>query len=96
MVNQSNIELTMISIPVFEAKTRLSELLQQAQQGEEIVITRHGVPMARLVPPVEGSRRAAASSQMRRVEAAFDALTDLRQGVSLDVPLADAVRAGRD
>lgn len=86
----------MISIPVFEAKTRLSELLQQAQQGEEIVITRHGVPMARLVPPVEGSRRTAASSQARRVEAAFDSLTDLRQGVSLDVPLADAVRAGRD
>jgi prevent-host-death family protein len=86
----------MISIPVFEAKTRLSELLQQAQQGEEIVITRHGVPMARLLPPVEGSRRAAAVSQTRRVDAAFDALTDLRKGVSLDVPLADAVRSGRD
>jgi hypothetical protein len=96
MVDQINIGLTMISVPVFEAKTRLSELLQQAQQGEEIVITRHGVPMARLVPPVEGSRRAAASSQARRVAAAFDSLTDLRQGVSLDVPLADAVRAGRD
>ena len=34
----------MISVPIHEAKTRLSELLVQAQQGEVITITRHGVP----------------------------------------------------
>lgn len=33
-----------------EAKDRLSELVAAAQGGEEIVITRHGKPVARLVP----------------------------------------------
>jgi prevent-host-death family protein len=34
----------------FEAKTHLSALLERVQQGEEITITKHGVPVARLVP----------------------------------------------
>jgi prevent-host-death family protein len=35
---------------VAEAKARLSELLQRAAGGEEIVIARNGRPLARLVP----------------------------------------------
>ena len=38
------------SIGAFDAKTRLSELLDRVEEGESIVITRHGVPIARLVP----------------------------------------------
>lgn len=34
----------------FEAKNRLSELLQLVENGEEVTITRHGKPVARLVP----------------------------------------------
>jgi prevent-host-death family protein len=37
-------------IGVFEAKTRLSELLERAEQGEEVVITRRGRPVVRLAP----------------------------------------------
>jgi prevent-host-death family protein len=37
-------------VGVFEAKTRLSELLERAERGEEIVITRRGQPVARLTP----------------------------------------------
>ena len=33
----------------FEAKTRFGELLQRVERGEEIVITRHGRPIARVV-----------------------------------------------
>lgn len=36
------------SINVKEAKARLSELLERARAGDEVVITRHGRPMARL------------------------------------------------
>lgn len=36
--------------PAAEAKARLSELLDRAQAGEEIIIKRHGAPVARLVP----------------------------------------------
>lgn len=35
---------------VYEAKTQLSKLLQQVEAGDEIVIARHGKPVARLVP----------------------------------------------
>jgi prevent-host-death family protein len=37
------------TVGAFDAKTRLSELLDRVEQGETIVITRHGVPIARLV-----------------------------------------------
>lgn len=39
-----------LSVPVAEAKARLSDLLRQAEAGQEIVITRNGEPVARLVP----------------------------------------------
>jgi prevent-host-death family protein len=34
----------------FDAKTHLSRLLQRVEHGETIVITRHGKPIAKLVP----------------------------------------------
>lgn len=40
-----------MSVGVFEAKTTLSALLERVAAGEEVVITRRGVPVARLVPP---------------------------------------------
>lgn len=36
-------------VGVFEAKTRLSHLLERVEHGETIVITRHGQPIAKLV-----------------------------------------------
>ena len=41
----------MASVGAFEAKNKLSALLDRAEKGEEIVITRHGKEVARLVPP---------------------------------------------
>ena len=39
-----------VRVGVFEAKTSLSALLERVEHGEEVVITRRGVPVARLVP----------------------------------------------
>ena len=87
----------MITVPVFEAKTRLSELLARAEQGEEITITRHGVPAARLVAPSgASSAKAARADQSEAVATAFAALTTLRRGVTLDLPVREAVELGRD
>ena len=36
---------------IFEARNRLSELVERAARGEEIVITRRGQQVARLMPP---------------------------------------------
>ena len=49
----------MRTIGAFEAKNRLSELLDAVENGEEIMITKHGRPVAKLVPP-EGFDRAKA------------------------------------
>ena len=40
----------MMTYNLNEAKTHLSRLLEAVQRGEEITITRYGVPVARLVP----------------------------------------------
>ena len=40
----------MESIGLFEAKTHFSELVARAEQGEELIITRHNKPVAKLVP----------------------------------------------
>ena len=40
-------------VPVKEAKAKLTELLRAAEAGERIVLTRHGKPVADLVPHVE-------------------------------------------
>ena len=44
----------MQQVSVHEAKTHLSRLLRQAAAGEDVVITRSGRPVVRLVP-VEGA-----------------------------------------
>lgn len=35
---------------IHEAKSRLSQLIEQAEQGEEVIIARAGKPVVRLVP----------------------------------------------
>jgi len=40
----------MRSVGAFEAKTHLAALLDAVSAGEQIMITRHGHPVARLVP----------------------------------------------
>jgi len=37
-------------VSLYEAKTHLSELVEQAAQGREIIVTKSGKPKARLVP----------------------------------------------
>src|SRR5436190_9983383 len=46
---------SMATVSAFEAKTRFGELLDRVSKGEEVVITRHDKPAARLVP--EGAQR---------------------------------------
>jgi prevent-host-death family protein len=38
------------TVGLFDAKTHLSELVARAERGEEVVITRHNKPVAKLVP----------------------------------------------
>ncbi len=49
-------EHDMITVGSFEAKTHLSSLLERVERGEEVLITRHGKAVARLVPAAEADR----------------------------------------
>jgi prevent-host-death family protein len=62
----------METVGLFEAKTHLSELIARAERGEEVIITRHNKPVAKLVPISEVSpelyrRRLAAAEAMQAV-----------------------------
>jgi prevent-host-death family protein len=59
----------MREIGAFEAKNTLGSLLDHVEQGEEIVITRHGRPVARLVPNtrrIDQETSLAASDRIRQ------------------------------
>jgi len=64
-----------MTINVYAAKTRLSELIDRASQGEEIVIARNGRPVARLSPyKALGTKRKLGSLEGRvKIAADFDA-----------------------
>ena len=59
------------TVGAFDAKTKLSELLDRVEAGEVIVITRHGVPVATLQPYAE-------AADGKRAQRAIDGLLELR------------------
>ncbi len=66
----------MIEVGTFEAKTHLSALLEKVSQGQEVLITKRGEPIARLVP--------AQRSDRAQVAATIDTLFEFRKGMKLD------------
>jgi len=85
----------MSTVTALEAKTRFGELLDRVARGEEIVITRHDKPVARIVPEggksFESVRRAIQSIRENRLRMAqgkgFKPLTDKE--------IRDAINEGR-
>lgn len=59
----------MVEVGAFEAKNTLGTLLTRVEGGEEIVITRHGRPVARLVPNTIRTDRAVAEAAIERIQA---------------------------
>lgn len=57
----------MTSVGAFEAKTHFSQLLERVERGEEILITRRGRPVARLVPAAAPHDPAAVMAVFRRL-----------------------------
>ena len=80
----------MESIGLFEAKTHLSELVARAERGEEVVITRHNKPVARLVPM--GRSNDAGLHQRLAALQALQGFAPIRVDVAT---VAELVRAGR-
>ncbi|MCV7386047.1 type II toxin-antitoxin system prevent-host-death family antitoxin [Mycolicibacter longobardus] len=66
------------TVNVYDAKTRLSRLLAQVEGGAEIVISRHGRPVARLVPYRQdrAARRPGLWKDKVTIAAEFDRFSD--------------------
>ncbi len=79
----------MVEVNVHEAKTHLSRLLRRVAAGEEVVISRAGKPMARLVPVAAAKRPRELGRDRGKIWIAED----------FDAPLPDEILAkfeGRD
>ena len=83
----------MTTVGSFEAKTKLSELLDNVEAGETVTITRHGKPVARLVPASVGederARRRALIEEIKRKRVGWD------RGAKPGSTIPELIKAGR-
>src|SRR4051812_24687618 len=76
------------TVGAYDAKTNLPRLLERVSKGERITITRHGVPVAVLVP--------AAASEQPDVRAAVEEMKRFRKGRSLkNLNIREMIEEGR-
>jgi prevent-host-death family protein len=79
----------METIGSFEAKTHLAQLLDRVAKGEEFTITKHGKPVARLVPTLSARPKP-------DVRAAVEAMKVFRKGRTLgDLSIREMIEDGR-
>jgi prevent-host-death family protein len=72
-----------VTVNIHEAKTHLSKLLQQVIAGEEIIIAKSGVPVARIVPYEQKPKQRIPGSAKGQIHIAPD----------FDAPLPDEILA---
>lgn len=75
-------------INLYEAKSHLSELVERAAAGEEIVIAKSGKPMARLIPVAKGNSRRSRVFGKNLMGVTYIA-PDFYEDLPLDVLLGD-------
>lgn len=63
------------SVTALEAKTRFGQLLDRVSRGEEVVVTRHDKPVARMLPADRPARE--------EVCAAAEGLRELRRAIAM-------------
>ena len=71
----------------YEAKTHLPALLERVARGEQFIITKHGRPIARLVP--------VSSTGPDDRRAAIEHLKAAREGRTLGIPVKKLIEQGR-
>ena len=75
--------MVMREIQASEAKTHLPQILDEVERGETVVITRHGRPIARLVP--ESERRQA------EIDEAVDGILAVRERLKGKITLEEVL-----
>ncbi|MGB7573739.1 MAG: type II toxin-antitoxin system prevent-host-death family antitoxin [Thermodesulfobacteriota bacterium] len=75
-------------VSAFEAKTKLSELLRETEQGGSFIICRRGKEVARLVPPVKEEQEV----DLKQVLSSF---REIRERISGKVSIRKLIEEGR-
>ena len=77
----------MIVVGSFDAKTHLPQLIEKVRKGETVQITRHGVPVAKLVPV----------DKKPAISQVIEELREFRKGKKLDgVTITELISEGRE
>lgn len=84
----------MVRVGIVQAKTQLSQLVECVARGEEVLVTRHGKPVARLVAP-EASSDISALAEWTADLRAFRRGVDRGAKSGIDRTLAELIAAGR-
>ena len=79
----------MDEVGAFETKNKLSALLERVERGEEILITRRGKPIAKLVPATPRAGPAAAREAAERI------LERSRSATLGELEIEDLIAEGR-
>jgi len=75
-------------VSAFEAKTKLSELLRETEQGGSFVIYRRGKEVARLVPPAKEEKQV----NLKQVLSSF---REIRERIPGRVSIRELIEKGR-
>lgn len=73
-------------VGIFVARSRLSELVGRVEAGEEVILTRRGRPVVRMVRAEEETRRKARAAAVKRIRT-------LRRRMNLKITRAEIRRA---
>jgi prevent-host-death family protein len=85
---RSSMEAKSQKVSAFEAKTKLSELLRETEQGGSFVIYRRGKEVARLVPPAKEEQE----GDLKQVLSSF---REIRERIPRKVSIRQLVEKGR-
>lgn len=83
----------MITVGAFEAKTKFSELLDRVERGEEVVVTRHGKTVARIIPDTAGDEAAGRKAKALEALARIAALREHLRASGVSFTLEDIISA---
>ncbi len=73
-------------VGIYDARARLSELVEKVEAGEEVVLTRRGQPVVRLVPARDDARARTRARAVKRIH-------ELRKRMKLRISRGEVRRA---
>jgi prevent-host-death family protein len=81
--------MSMVQVSIYDARNRLSALIEEVERGNEVVITRHGKVVAKLIRAGQSDRAAQAVANLRELREEI-----ARQGAPFSAEEIQSLRTG--